>query len=272
MFGKTPDRGSDPEYHGGIMARIISISNQKGGVGKTTTAVNLSACLAEKKKKVLLIDMDPQGNATSGVGADKDPDGIYNVLIGEKNINDAIRSTKIKRLDVLPGCVELAGVEVELIGIEDKEFILKKALDQIFTGYDYIIIDCPPSLSNLTVNALAASDSVLIPIQCEYYALEGVSQLMYTIHLIQTRLNPKLKVEGIVFTMCDMRTNLTLEVIANVSDYLDEHIFETKIPRNVRLAEAPGFGLPITYYDKKSTGAEAYKDLAKELIRKHKKK
>lgn len=251
------------------MQKVISISNQKGGVGKTTTAVNLATALAKKKQRVLLIDLDPQANATGGLGLEKNPEGVYALLLGETTIDTAITSTCVKHLDLLPSCVELAGTELELSDVEDKEFILHKAIQGISDQYDFVIIDCPPSLNTLTINALSASDSVLVPIQCEYYALEGLSQLIYTIGLIQERLNEKLTIEGILFTMCDTRTKLTTEVMQTVADNIDEYIFSTTIPRNIRLAEAPSYGVPIQMYDKKSQGAIAYKKLAKEVLKRN---
>ena len=256
------------------MGRIISIANQKGGVGKSTTAINLSACLAEKKKKVLVIDMDPQGNTTSGFGIDKNriENTIYEVLIGECVTKKAIIKDVIKHLDILPSNVNLSGAEIELIDSEERSYILKNRLKNISRQYDYIIIDCPPSLSILTVNALTASDSVIVPIQCEFYALEGISQLIKTIELVQNRLNPNLRLEGIVFTMYDSRTNLSAQVVENVKGNLKQNIYKTIIPRNVRLAEAPSHGLPINMYDSKSTGAEGYRMLAKEVIEYKKRK
>jgi chromosome partitioning protein len=250
------------------MSRIIGIANQKGGVGKTTTAINLSACLAEKGKKVMLIDMDPQGNSTSGFGLDKDhlEQTTYELLIGACEVEDCVIKNVIPGLDIMPSNVNLSGAEIELIGIEKKEFILKRKIDPMRDTYDFIIIDCPPSLNMLTINAMTTADSILVPIQCEYYALEGLSQLMHTIMLVKKRLNPYLEIEGVVFTMFDARTNLSLQVVENVKDNLKQNIYKTVIPRNVRLAEAPSHGLPITLYDSKSTGAEGYRDLAQEVI------
>ena len=250
------------------MGRIIAIANQKGGVGKTTTTINLSACLAEKGKKVLTVDMDPQGNTTSGLGIDKNDceSTVYELILGECSINDAVIHTDIENLDLIPSNVNLAGAEIELLNIEDREYVLRNEIDYIKDDYDFILIDCPPSLNMLTVNAMTTADTVLVPIQCEYYALEGLSQLMYTIDLVQQRLNPNLKMEGVVFTMFDARTNLSLQVVENVKGNLDTTIYKTIIPRNVRLAEAPSHGLPINLYDSKSAGAESYRLLAKEVI------
>lgn len=250
------------------MSRIIAIANQKGGVGKTTTAINLSACLAEKQKRVLTIDVDPQGNTSSGLGIDKNEveNTIYELMIGEATIQECIQQSQFKNLSILPSNVNLAGAEIELIGIEEKEFILKRAVDEIRAEYDYIIIDCPPSLNTLTVNAMTTADTVLVPIQCEYYALEGLSQLMHTINLVKERLNPDLELEGVVFTMYDARTNLSLQVVENVKENLHQNIYKSIIPRSVRLAEAPSHGLPINVYDSKSVGADAYRDLADEVI------
>lgn len=253
------------------MGKVITISNQKGGVGKTTTAINLAACLADKRKKTLIIDADPQGNATSGVGVDKTMEGTYSLFMNDGIAKDSIKNTEFKNLYIIPGSVELAGIEIELGSYEDKEFILKNKINKFKNEYDYIIIDCPPSLSLLTINALTASDSILVPMQCEYYALEGISQLLYTVNLIKERLNSELKIEGILFTMYDTRTNLANEVINNVKENLNEYIFKTTIPRNVRLAEAPSYGQPINFYDKRSSGTEAYKKLAKEIVKKHRK-
>ena len=250
------------------MGRIIAISNQKGGVGKTTTAINLSACLAEKDKKVLTIDMDPQGNTTSGLGIDKNEveDTSYEVLLGEAKIENAITKSIMDGLFVVPSERGLAGAEIELIGKVDREFILKKEVERIKDDYDFIIIDCPPSLNTLTVNAMTAADTVLVPIQCEYYALEGLTQLIHTINLVKKKLNPQLELEGVVFTMYDSRTNLSLQVVENVKDNLKQNIYKTIIPRNIRLAEAPSHGLPINLYDPKSTGAESYRLLAEEVM------
>lgn len=250
------------------MGRIIAIANQKGGVGKTTTSTNLSACLAEVNKKVLLVDIDPQGNATSGVGIDKNnlEKTVYDMIIDECTLEECIIRETLENLDVLPSNVNLSGAEIDLIGIEDREYILKKNIDKVKDNYDFIIIDCPPSLNMLTVNAMTTADTVLVPIQCEYYALEGLSQLIHTINLVKERLNPSLEIEGVVFTMYDARTNLSLEVVENVKNNLKQSIYKTIIPRNVRLAEAPSHGLPINLYDKKSIGAESYRLLAEEVI------
>ena len=250
------------------MGRVIAVANQKGGVGKTTTAINLSACLAEKGQKVLAIDMDPQGNMTSGLGIDKDEveKNIYDLMIGQAGVDEVLQKEAIENLDVIPTSIDLSAAEIELIGVDDKEFIIRNAVQPIKDDYDYIIIDCPPSLSMLTINAMTTADSVLVPIQCEYYALEGLSQLIYTINLVKDRLNPKLTINGVVFTMYDGRTNLSMQVIENVRNNLNQTIYDTIIPRGVRLAEAPSHGLPITQYDNRSTGAKAYMALAKEVI------
>lgn len=250
------------------MGRVIAISNQKGGVGKTTTAINLSACLAEKNKKVLVVDIDPQGNTTSGLGVEKDnlEQTVYHMLIRECSLEDCIQREVLPNLSVLPSDVNLAGAEIELIGIDDKEYILKNEIDVIRDNFDFVIIDCPPSLNLLTVNAMTTADTVLVPIQCEYYALEGLSQLLHTINLVKERLNPILEMEGVVFTMFDARTNLSLQVVENVKENLNQTIYKSIIPRNVRLAEAPSHGKPINLYDPKSAGAEAYRDLADEVI------
>ena len=250
------------------MGRAIVVANQKGGVGKTTTAINLAACLAEAGQKVLAIDMDPQGNMTSGLGVDKDvvDNTVYELILGECSIKESISKTVVENLTIIPSNVNLAGAEIELLGINDKEYILKTAVDYIKDDYDFIIIDCPPSLNMLTVNAMTTADTVLVPIQCEYYALEGLSQLIHTINLVQERLNPKLQIEGVVFTMYDVRTNLSNQVVDTVKENLDTKIYSTMIPRNIRLAEAPSYGMPINMYDPKSAGAEAYMSLADEVI------
>lgn len=250
------------------MGRVIAIANQKGGVGKTTTSINLSACLAEAGKKVLVIDLDPQGNTTSGLGIDKNrlDRTVYEMMLGEYEMTDCRIGDVFDNLDLIPSNVNLSGAEIELIGIDRKEFILKESLAQIKDSYDFVIIDCPPSLNMLTVNALTAADTVLVPIQCEFYALEGLSQLIHTINLVKKRLNPSLDMEGVVFTMYDARTNLSLQVVENVKSNLRQNVYKTIIPRNVRLAEAPSHGLPINVYDTRSTGAESYRLLAQEVI------
>lgn len=250
------------------MGRIIAIANQKGGVGKTTTAINLSACLAEGGQRVLTIDIDPQGNTTSGLGIEKDEveNTIYEVMLQEVDITEAACKNVFDNLDVIPSNVNLAGAEIDLIDINDREYVLKNAIDEIRDNYDYVILDCPPSLSMLTVNAMTAADTVLVPIQCEYYALEGLTQLIHTINLVKKKLNPELELEGVVFTMYDSRTNLSLQVVENVKDNLHQNIYKTIIPRNIRLAEAPSHGLPINIYDSKSSGAESYRLLAEEVM------
>lgn len=250
------------------MGKSIAIFNQKGGVGKTTTAVNFAAALAEKGKRVLLIDNDPQGNLTSGVGVDKNSleKSIYHVLINEASIEDVIIRTGFEHLDILPGSVDLAGAEIELIDFEDREFLLKKQILKVKDAYDYIIVDCPPSLGLLTINALVAVDSVLIPIQCEYYALEGVSQLVNTFNLVKKSINSNLEIQGVLLSMFDGRTNLSIQVVEEVKKHFKQLVYATIIPRNIRLAEAPSFGLPIIHYDRKSKGAESYLELAEEFL------
>lgn len=250
------------------MGRIIAIANQKGGVGKTTTAINLSSCLAGLGKKILTIDLDPQGNTTSGIGLEKSTleNTIYELLLDECSVRSSIYETQVEGLQIIPANVNLSGAEIELLGVNDKEFLLKNAIDYIRDDYDFVIIDCPPALNMLTVNAMTTANSVLVPIQCEYYALEGLSQLIHTIDLVQQRLNPHLVIEGVVFTMYDARTNLSMQVVENVKENLKTTIYKTIIPRNVKLAEAPSHGLPINLYDKRSAGAESYRLLAKEIL------
>lgn len=254
---------------GDSVARIIAVANQKGGVGKTTTAVNLSACLAHIGKRVLLVDSDPQGNATSGLGIEKGDldECIYDILVEDVAAADVIKSTALENLDVLPSTIQLSGAEIELVPTISREVRLKRALEAVSSQYDYIFIDCPPSLGLLTINALTASHSVLIPVQCEYYALEGLSQLLNTVRLVQKHLNTELEIEGVLLTMLDARTNLGIQVIDEVKKYFREKVFETIIPRNVRLGEAPSHGKPIIIYDSKSRGAEVYLDLAKEVVK-----
>lgn len=254
------------------MSEIMAIANQKGGVGKTTTTINLSAALAEKNKKVLVIDMDPQGNTSSGLGIDKDEleTTVYQLMIGENSFEECLQKDVYENLDVLAANVNLAGIEIETMDMDDRNYILNNIISEIRDRYDYIIIDCPPSLNTLTINSMTTADSVLVPIQCEYYALEGLSQLIYTINLVKERLNQRLYINGVVFTMYDGRTNLSMQVIENVRNNLQQTIYDTIIPRGVRLAEAPSHGLPITKYDNRSTGARAYSALADEIIERSK--
>ncbi|MBE6009923.1 MAG: ParA family protein [Lachnospiraceae bacterium] len=251
------------------MNRIIAITNQKGGVGKTTTAINLAACIANEGHKTLLIDLDPQGNATSGLGFDKNDQEktSYDVVLGHCKAEEAILHTNSKKLDLIPSNVDLSGAEVELAEMEIKQYLLKAQILVLKDEYEYIIIDCPPSLGLLTVNALTAADTALVPIQCEYFALEGLSQLIQTVDMIREALNPELKIEGIVFTMFDIRTRLANDVVNNVRENLQLHVYKTAIPRNVRLAEAPSYGMPIIDYDYRCSGSRAYRKLAKEVIK-----
>ena len=250
------------------MGRVIAVANQKGGVGKTTTAVNLSTSLAKKNKKVILIDGDPQGNATSGLGVEKDLDNsLYDVLVNEVDIKTTLQDTCVKTLKVCPSNMDLAGAEVELVSQMSREFRMKEKIDPIKDDYDYIIIDCPPSLGLITLNSFTAADSVLIPVQCEYYALEGLGQLLNTINLVKKHLNKNLEIEGAVLTMYDMRTNLSNQVVKEVKRYFDDKLYKTVIPRNIKLSEAPSFGMPIGLYDPKSKGARAYEKLAKEVMK-----
>ncbi|MBO5348606.1 MAG: ParA family protein [Clostridia bacterium] len=252
------------------MGKIISVANQKGGVGKTTTAVNLSALLAKKGKKVLLIDTDPQGNATSGVGVDKTVSfSVYDVLVDDVEIENTIQMTEMQNLEVCPSNINVAGAEVQLVSQEEREYKLKEKIEKIKDQYDYIIIDCPPSLGLVTLNAFTASDSVLIPVQCEYYALEGLGQLINTINIVKKRLNKDLTIEGALLTMYDARTNLSNQVAKEVKNYFEDKVYKTVIPRNVKLSEAPSYGMPICMYDSRSKGSRCYDKFAKEFIKKN---
>ena len=250
------------------MGKIISVANQKGGVGKITTTVNLSTILAKKGKRVLLIDTDPQGNATSGLGVSKDVElSVYDILIGDTEFDETLQETAIKNLKVCPSNISLAGAEVQLVSMMSREQRLKTKLDKIKDQYDYILIDCPPSLGLVTLNAFTASDSVLIPVQCEYFALEGLGQLLNTVNLVKKHLNKNLEIEGALLTMYDARTNLSNQVVKEVKKYFEDKVYKTVIPRNVRLSEAPSYGMPITVYDPRSKGAKAYEKFAKELLK-----
>lgn len=255
------------------MGKVIAVANQKGGVGKTTTSVNISAILAKKGRKVILVDGDPQGNATSGLGVDKNVENsLYDILVNEVDINETLQDTCIKNLKVCPSNVNLAGAEVELVNLMSREQRLKEKLDEVKDDYDYIIIDCPPSLGLITLNAFTAADSVLIPVQCEYYALEGLGQLINTINLVKKHLNKNLAIEGAVLTMYDMRTNLSNQVVREVKRYFDDKVYKTVIPRNIKLSEAPSYGMPITIYDATSKGARCYEKLAREIVKANEKK
>ena len=250
------------------MGKIVSIANQKGGVGKTTTSINLSTILAKKGKKVLMIDADPQGNASSGVGVDKEvEESVYDILIGDTEIKDVVIKTNIKNLYVCPSNINLAGAEVELVSVMSREYRLKEKLDEVKDEYDYIIIDCPPSLGLITLNAFTASDSVLIPVQCEYYALEGLGQLINTINLVKKHLNKNIDIEGALLTMYDARTNLSNQVVKEVKKYFNDKVYKNVIPRNVKLSEAPSYGMPISIYDPRSKGAKSYEKFVKEFMK-----
>ena len=250
------------------MGKVISVANQKGGVGKTTTTVNLSTLLAKKGKKVLLIDTDPQGNATSGLGITKElENSVYDILVGETTFEETVQETAVKNLKVCPSNISLAGAEVELVSMISREQRLKSKLDMVKDQYDYILIDCPPSLGLITLNAFTASDSVLIPVQCEYFALEGLGQLLNTVNLVKKHLNKNLEIEGALLTMYDARTNLSNQVVKEVKKYFEDKVYKTVIPRNVRLSEAPSYGMPISLYDPKSKGAKAYEKFARELLK-----
>ena len=254
-----------------MMGKIISVANQKGGVGKTTTSINLSTLIAKKGKKVLMIDADPQGNASSGVGIDRDDIelSIYDILIEEVEFNDVVKKTNVKNLDICPSNINLAGAEVELVSVMSREHRLKEKLDKIKDDYDFIIIDCPPSLGLITLNAFTASDSVLIPVQCEYYALEGLGQLLNTINLVKKHLNKNLEIEGALLTMYDARTNLSNQVVKEVKNYFNDKVYKNVIPRNVKLSEAPSYGMPISIYDPRSKGAKSYEKFVKEFLKKN---
>ena len=253
------------------MGKVISVANQKGGVGKTTTTINLSTLIAKKGKKVLMIDADPQGNASSGVGVDRDDIelSIYDILINEVEVEDVVKKTSIKNLDICPSNINLAGAEVELVSVMSREQRLKEKLDRVKDNYDFIIIDCPPSLGLITLNAFTASDSVLIPVQCEYYALEGLGQLLNTINLVKKHLNKSLEIEGALLTMYDIRTNLSNQVVKEVKGYFNDKVYKNVIPRNVKLSEAPSYGMPISVYDPKSKGAKSYEKFVKEFLKKN---
>ena len=255
------------------MSKIISITNQKGGVGKTTTAVNLAASLGYLKQKVLMVDMDPQGNSTSGLGFNRKEISLsaYNMMIGNASLQEIILKTNFSNLDIIPSSKDLAALEIELADVESRELYFKKAISSVKDNYDYIIVDCPPSLGMITTNVLSASDSILVPIQCEFYALEGLTQLMGTVKIVKRQYNPDLDLEGILFTMCDRRLNLTQQVIREVKKHFEGKVFNSIIPRTVKLSEAPSFGKPVIYFDKSSKGSDAYIQLAKEIIKNNKK-